>query len=185
MSTRVAASASDRIDIHQVPPHRHRHSRARVDPVLEKLRQYEPRSMGGQPPVVWDRAEGIQVYDRWGNMWLDWSSRRAGGQRRPLRTPRSARRSSTRSSTACCTTTVSPRRSAPGPSRPWPAVAPPGLEEGLPADHRGRGLRVRHQARAALGARSSAGRRRSPSSPSRTPSTAARSGRRWPAAFRP
>jgi 4-aminobutyrate aminotransferase/diaminobutyrate-pyruvate transaminase/4-aminobutyrate aminotransferase/(S)-3-amino-2-methylpropionate transaminase len=43
-------------------------------PVLEKLRRYEPRSMGGQPPVVWDRADGIQVYDRWGNMWLDWSS---------------------------------------------------------------------------------------------------------------
>ena len=30
--------------------------------------------MGGQPPVIWDRAEGIQIYDRWGNMWLDWSS---------------------------------------------------------------------------------------------------------------
>jgi 4-aminobutyrate aminotransferase-like enzyme len=30
--------------------------------------------MAGQPPVIWDRAEGIQVYDRWGNMWLDWSS---------------------------------------------------------------------------------------------------------------
>ena len=43
-------------------------------PVLERLRQFEPRSMSGQPPVVWDRAEGIQVYDRWGNMWLDWSS---------------------------------------------------------------------------------------------------------------
>jgi len=43
-------------------------------PILEKLRQYEPRSMGGQPPVVWDRAEGFQVYDRWGNVWLDWSS---------------------------------------------------------------------------------------------------------------
>jgi 4-aminobutyrate aminotransferase/diaminobutyrate-pyruvate transaminase/4-aminobutyrate aminotransferase/(S)-3-amino-2-methylpropionate transaminase len=43
-------------------------------PILEQLRRYEPRSMGGQPPVVWDRAEGIQVYDRWGNMWLDWSS---------------------------------------------------------------------------------------------------------------
>ena len=42
--------------------------------VLQKLRQFEPRSMGGQPPVVWDRAEGFQVYDRWGNMWLDWSS---------------------------------------------------------------------------------------------------------------
>ncbi len=43
-------------------------------PILEKLRRYEPRSMSGQPLVVWDHAEGIQVYDRWGNMWLDWSS---------------------------------------------------------------------------------------------------------------
>ncbi len=43
-------------------------------PVLQKLRRHEPSSMGGQPPVVWDRAEGVQVYDRWGNMWLDWSS---------------------------------------------------------------------------------------------------------------
>ena len=43
-------------------------------PILEKLRRYEPRSMSGQPPVLWDRAEGIQVFDRWGNMWLDWSS---------------------------------------------------------------------------------------------------------------
>jgi len=42
--------------------------------ILKKLRQFEPRSMGGQPPVVWDRADGCQVYDRWGNMWLDWSS---------------------------------------------------------------------------------------------------------------
>jgi 4-aminobutyrate aminotransferase/diaminobutyrate-pyruvate transaminase/4-aminobutyrate aminotransferase/(S)-3-amino-2-methylpropionate transaminase len=43
-------------------------------PILERLRQFEPRSMSGQPAVVWDRAEGFQVYDRWGNMWLDWSS---------------------------------------------------------------------------------------------------------------
>jgi 4-aminobutyrate aminotransferase/(S)-3-amino-2-methylpropionate transaminase len=43
-------------------------------PILQRLRQYEPRSMGGQPPVVWDRAEGVQVHDRWGNTWLDWSS---------------------------------------------------------------------------------------------------------------
>jgi len=43
-------------------------------PILERLHRHEPRSMGGQPPVIWDRAEGIQVYDRWGNMWLDWSS---------------------------------------------------------------------------------------------------------------
>jgi len=43
-------------------------------PILNDLRRYEPVSMSGQPPVVWDRAEGIQVYDRWGNVWLDWSS---------------------------------------------------------------------------------------------------------------
>ncbi len=43
-------------------------------PILEKLQRCELRAMHGQPPVVWDRAEGCQVYDRWGNMWLDWSS---------------------------------------------------------------------------------------------------------------
>lgn len=43
-------------------------------PILTRLRQHEPQSMGGQPLVLWDRAEGIHVYDRWGNMWLDWSS---------------------------------------------------------------------------------------------------------------
>jgi len=30
--------------------------------------------MSGQPPIVWDRAEGFQVYDGYGNRWLDWSS---------------------------------------------------------------------------------------------------------------
>jgi 4-aminobutyrate aminotransferase/diaminobutyrate-pyruvate transaminase/4-aminobutyrate aminotransferase/(S)-3-amino-2-methylpropionate transaminase len=43
-------------------------------PLLQQLRTYEPRSMGGQPLVVWDYASGIQVHDRWGNKWLDWSS---------------------------------------------------------------------------------------------------------------
>jgi len=42
--------------------------------ILRTLQQYEPVSMTGQPPIVWDRAEGCQVYDRYGNMWLDWSS---------------------------------------------------------------------------------------------------------------
>src|SRR5438094_214717 len=41
---------------------------------LEKLRQFEPQSMRGQPPLVWDRAEDIYVYDKYGNKWLDWSS---------------------------------------------------------------------------------------------------------------
>jgi 4-aminobutyrate aminotransferase / (S)-3-amino-2-methylpropionate transaminase / 5-aminovalerate transaminase len=43
-------------------------------PILEKLRACEPISMRGQPPLVWDRAEGLCVYDRYGNRWLDWSS---------------------------------------------------------------------------------------------------------------
>ncbi|MBI3880657.1 MAG: aspartate aminotransferase family protein [Verrucomicrobia bacterium] len=41
---------------------------------LEKLRKFEPQSMRGQPPIVWDRAEDIFVYDKYGNRWLDWSS---------------------------------------------------------------------------------------------------------------
>jgi 4-aminobutyrate aminotransferase-like enzyme len=43
-------------------------------PILERLRKFEPVSMSGQPPVIWDKAEGVNVYDRWGNKWLDWSS---------------------------------------------------------------------------------------------------------------
>jgi len=43
-------------------------------PILQKLYQYEPLAMRGQPPVVWHRAEGFQVYDAWGNQWIDWSS---------------------------------------------------------------------------------------------------------------
>ena len=43
-------------------------------PTLEKLRLFEPQSMRGQPPLVWDRAEDIFVYDKYGNRWLDWSS---------------------------------------------------------------------------------------------------------------
>jgi 4-aminobutyrate aminotransferase / (S)-3-amino-2-methylpropionate transaminase / 5-aminovalerate transaminase len=30
--------------------------------------------MSGQPPIVWERAEGIHVFDKYGNQWLDWSS---------------------------------------------------------------------------------------------------------------
>jgi len=43
-------------------------------PTLEKLYQYEPRAMRGQPPIVWHRAEGFLVADAWGNQWIDWSS---------------------------------------------------------------------------------------------------------------
>lgn len=43
-------------------------------PIFEALSEAEPISMMGQPPIIWDKAEGFQVYDKWGNMWLDWSS---------------------------------------------------------------------------------------------------------------
>jgi 4-aminobutyrate aminotransferase/(S)-3-amino-2-methylpropionate transaminase len=43
-------------------------------PILEKLYAFEPRAMRGQPPVIWNRAEGFQVFDAWGNQWIDWSS---------------------------------------------------------------------------------------------------------------
>ena len=42
--------------------------------ILEKLHRYEPLAMRGQPPVVWDHAQGFQVYDAYGNCWIDWSS---------------------------------------------------------------------------------------------------------------
>ena len=41
---------------------------------IEKLRGAESLSMRGQPPIIWDRAEGINVYDAYGNKWLDFSS---------------------------------------------------------------------------------------------------------------
>jgi 4-aminobutyrate aminotransferase/(S)-3-amino-2-methylpropionate transaminase len=42
--------------------------------IFRKLSESEPRSMMGQPPIVIDGAEGFQVWDRWGNRWIDWSS---------------------------------------------------------------------------------------------------------------
>ena len=43
-------------------------------PILQRLAAAEPKSMLGQPPVLWDHAEGFSVYDAWGNCWIDWSS---------------------------------------------------------------------------------------------------------------
>lgn len=70
-----------RIEPRPVPPVNTRCRRIRTAipapesvPILEYLREHEPISMTGQPPIVWDRAKGFQVYDAWGNMWLDWSS---------------------------------------------------------------------------------------------------------------
>jgi 4-aminobutyrate aminotransferase / (S)-3-amino-2-methylpropionate transaminase / 5-aminovalerate transaminase len=44
-------------------------------PTLETLARHEPRAMAlDQVPVVWDRAAGYQVYDPYGNCWIDFTS---------------------------------------------------------------------------------------------------------------
>ncbi len=42
--------------------------------VLRRLSRCEARAMHGQLPVLWDRAEGAQVTDGFGNRWLDFTS---------------------------------------------------------------------------------------------------------------
>ena len=43
-------------------------------PLLERMRQLEPRSMGGQPAVVWDHGNGATISDAYGNTWIDFSA---------------------------------------------------------------------------------------------------------------
>ena len=43
-------------------------------PILEEMYGLEAQAMHGQYPMVWDRAEGFQVFDQWGNIWLDFTS---------------------------------------------------------------------------------------------------------------
>ena len=43
-------------------------------PLLEKMYRLESHSMHGQLPIIWARAEGFQVYDPWGNVWIDFTS---------------------------------------------------------------------------------------------------------------
>jgi len=64
-----------------IPPVKSKYRRIRTKipvpeslPIFQALQDSEPQSMMGQPPVVWDKAEGFQVGDRWGNLWIDWSS---------------------------------------------------------------------------------------------------------------
>lgn len=42
--------------------------------LIKALRQAEPISMRGQAPLIWDHSRGFQVYDAYGNQWLDFSS---------------------------------------------------------------------------------------------------------------
>lgn len=42
--------------------------------ILERLETCESRSMHGQLPLVWDRAEDFSVFDAAGNCWIDFTS---------------------------------------------------------------------------------------------------------------
>ncbi|MBU4200529.1 MAG: aminotransferase class III-fold pyridoxal phosphate-dependent enzyme [Verrucomicrobia bacterium] len=58
-------------------------------PIFKELQRSEPRSMRGQPPIVWHTADNFIVGDKWGNRWIDWSSgvliTNAGHGRREIR----------------------------------------------------------------------------------------------------
>jgi len=43
-------------------------------PLFASLDGTESVSMHGQMPIVWDKAEGCQVFDPWGNTWIDFTS---------------------------------------------------------------------------------------------------------------
>ena len=42
--------------------------------IIERSMEYEPWSMNHQLYVVWDKAVDYQVFDKWGNIWIDFSS---------------------------------------------------------------------------------------------------------------
>ncbi|MFC1684814.1 aspartate aminotransferase family protein [Pseudomonadota bacterium] len=46
----------------------------RSEEIIDLLQRYEPKSVSGQPPVVWEKAEGMYVFDVEGRCYLDWSS---------------------------------------------------------------------------------------------------------------
>ena len=45
-----------------------------TEQVLDRLDKYESRSMHGQLPIVWHRAEDFSVFDGAGNQWIDFTS---------------------------------------------------------------------------------------------------------------
>lgn len=41
---------------------------------VNELRSIEPKSMSNFSPIIWSRAKGINVYDGYGNKWIDFTS---------------------------------------------------------------------------------------------------------------
>ena len=42
--------------------------------IIERSLKNEPQSMNNQLYAIWDHAEGFNVFDKWGNKWIDMSS---------------------------------------------------------------------------------------------------------------
>ena len=42
--------------------------------LLKKIKKYESSNVMDQLPVIWDHAKGYQVFDSWGNIWIDFTS---------------------------------------------------------------------------------------------------------------
>lgn len=42
--------------------------------ILNRIEKFESSNVKDQLPVVWDRAEGFQIFDKWGNCWIDFTS---------------------------------------------------------------------------------------------------------------
>lgn len=42
--------------------------------IFERLSQVESRSMHGQLPIVWEKAKDFNIYDKFGNCWIDFTS---------------------------------------------------------------------------------------------------------------
>jgi 4-aminobutyrate aminotransferase / (S)-3-amino-2-methylpropionate transaminase / 5-aminovalerate transaminase len=43
-------------------------------PLFEKIKKYESTNAMEQLPVIWDHAKDYQIFDRWGNVWIDFTS---------------------------------------------------------------------------------------------------------------
>lgn len=45
-----------------------------TEEIMNELELCESRSMQGQIPIIWDRAENFNIYDKHGNKWIDFTS---------------------------------------------------------------------------------------------------------------
>ena len=42
--------------------------------IIQTIALLESEQSNKELPVVWDRADGFQIFDRWGNCWIDMTS---------------------------------------------------------------------------------------------------------------